>query len=361
MFGAATFIPVNHARDYLRQHYAIDAGLDNMDYRPLGSDPRNIDPDTRESCRERMERCRERAHEELAGLIGGAKIDVWKGASGGSLDIAEPQWAQIAFDTGMGREGQTLYFRTSEFVRVAAELTSQASRDFFGGLSAMDVLNRPLSLFDRQFFQPRREWNISGTETRRLKWGLIETFAWIVTGSAVYAEVLALRAPPLGLGIALSILCEWKAVHECACAASNISDQATRKAQCQCLMIAGHQLWDAIRLGLLTPFDKNGRDMPFAIFRSVGTDESAQDWLRLQPQPLFASSEVIAQFPASPPNQRLKTDDEVVDWCRSWINEGKGGMDKAWDTFKHLPDSKGLSRDDVFRPAWKQARSLRNQ
>jgi len=52
------------------------------------------------------------------------------------------------------------------------------------------------------------------------------------------------------------------------------------------------------------------------------------------------------------------THDEIVVWCRAWINEGKGnGMDRAWDAFKALPEAQGLSRDDVFRPAWRDAKT----
>lgn len=48
---------------------------------------------------------------------------------------------------------------------------------------------------------------------------------------------------------------------------------------------------------------------------------------------------------------------EVVAWCRRWIESGKGnGMDKAWKDFQAEPGHVGLSRDDVFRPAWKDAK-----
>ena len=52
-----------------------------------------------------------------------------------------------------------------------------------------------------------------------------------------------------------------------------------------------------------------------------------------------------------------KSHEEVVDWCQHWIASGRGnGMDKAWASFSAAPEHAGLSRDDVFRPAWKQAK-----
>ena len=48
----------------------------------------------------------------------------------------------------------------------------------------------------------------------------------------------------------------------------------------------------------------------------------------------------------------------VVEWCRDWIESGKGnGMDKAWIAFRDDPQHAGLSRDDAFRPAWKEAKT----
>jgi hypothetical protein len=64
---------------------------------------------------------------------------------------------------------------------------------------------------------------------------------------------------------------------------------------------------------------------------------------------------VKSQFPSSPPER--KSHDEIVEWCRAWIAAGKGsGMDKAWPYFKADPVHAGLSRDDVFRPAWQEAK-----
>jgi hypothetical protein len=66
--------------------------------------------------------------------------------------------------------------------------------------------------------------------------------------------------------------------------------------------------------------------------------------------------ELLSEFPkqnvSSPPHQ------QVVEWCRSYIDAGKGkGMNKAWEVFRKDPKHQGLSRDDVFRPAWIEAKT----
>lgn len=49
---------------------------------------------------------------------------------------------------------------------------------------------------------------------------------------------------------------------------------------------------------------------------------------------------------------------DVVAWCRNWIESGKGnGEDKAWPHFQADPRHKGLTRDDWFRPAWREAKT----
>ena len=53
-----------------------------------------------------------------------------------------------------------------------------------------------------------------------------------------------------------------------------------------------------------------------------------------------------------------KSHEEVVAWCKAWIASGRGnGMDKAWPSFSEMPEHDGLSRDDVFRPAWNEAKA----
>lgn len=55
---------------------------------------------------------------------------------------------------------------------------------------------------------------------------------------------------------------------------------------------------------------------------------------------------------------RLMSNDDVEDWCASWLASGKkGGVNSAWDDFKALPASAGLSRDDVLKPAYIKAKA----
>jgi hypothetical protein len=56
MATPSKLIKLSHARDYLRQHFAIDAGLDTMNAIPLGGDLKDVDPETRNALREQMQR-----------------------------------------------------------------------------------------------------------------------------------------------------------------------------------------------------------------------------------------------------------------------------------------------------------------
>ncbi|MDQ4419951.1 hypothetical protein OOT33_05790 [Sphingobium sp. DEHP117] len=130
MSSQGQHIRLNIARDHLRQHYAIDAGLDTMDSRPLGSDPRSVQPHVRDQCREEMRRCQERAHEELAGFIGGSKITVWRETDQGNLEVAGPGWAKRAFDGEDGLRADKLYFLVSEWEGLLAQIASDKARAF---------------------------------------------------------------------------------------------------------------------------------------------------------------------------------------------------------------------------------------
>ena len=72
-------------------------------------------------------------------------------------------------------------------------------------------------------------------------------------------------------------------------------------------------------------------------------------------------SELSPAFPNGGSNSQptSKQRHEIaVAWCRAWILERRGnGMDSAWDEFKIDPRHAGSSRDNVFRPAWKNAKT----
>lgn len=62
--------------------------------------------------------------------------------------------------------------------------------------------------------------------------------------------------------------------------------------------------------------------------------------------------------PIKAPEKPRPSHGDVVDWCKHWIESGNGnGMDKAWQDFQATPEHHGLSRDDVFRPAWREAKT----
>lgn len=84
-------------------------------------------------------------------------------------------------------------------------------------------------------------------------------------------------------------------------------------------------------------------------------EKSLRDLESNDPSIMLSAEAVKTEFPGSP--QIRKSHDEVVEWCRAWIAAGNGtGMDKAWPAFNADPAHRGLSRDDVFRPAWKEAK-----
>jgi hypothetical protein len=84
-----------------------------------------------------------------------------------------------------------------------------------------------------------------------------------------------------------------------------------------------------------------------------------RDLRNLEPNdPLIVVSaeSVKAEFPGA--SKKRKSHAEIVQWCRDWIVAGKGtGMDKAWPDFRDDPAHVALSRDDVFRPAWREAKA----
>lgn len=66
---------------------------------------------------------------------------------------------------------------------------------------------------------------------------------------------------------------------------------------------------------------------------------------------------LLVEFP--PPPRSKPTHEQVVEWCLAWIRGGNGnGMEGAWPAFTADPRNKGLARDNVFRPAWNEARAL---
>lgn len=131
----AHIIKLGHARDHLRQHLAIDAGLESMDHRPLGSDSKQVDLETRDLCRAQMQCCRDNAHWEIAGMIGGSKITVWKERPDGGLEPSGARWAQDQFDAP-GLASDRLYFDRAEWEALLATMTTEESRAYFAETTA---------------------------------------------------------------------------------------------------------------------------------------------------------------------------------------------------------------------------------
>lgn len=62
---------------------------------------------------------------------------------------------------------------------------------------------------------------------------------------------------------------------------------------------------------------------------------------------------------AFPPGERWRpTPEYLVSWCENWLAQAKRtGERLAWADFRNVPAHDGLSRDDVFRPAFKAAKT----
>jgi hypothetical protein len=70
---------------------------------------------------------------------------------------------------------------------------------------------------------------------------------------------------------------------------------------------------------------------------------------------LVRREDVDREFPASAVGPKT-THQDVVKWCKEWLANGRGGQTKAWPVFSKVPQFKGCSRDDWFRPAWDEAK-----
>ena len=70
---------------------------------------------------------------------------------------------------------------------------------------------------------------------------------------------------------------------------------------------------------------------------------------------LVSREDVVREFPASAAGPKT-THQDVVKWCKEWLASGRGGQNKAWPVFSKVPQFKGCSRDDWFRPAWDEAK-----
>lgn len=67
--------------------------------------------------------------------------------------------------------------------------------------------------------------------------------------------------------------------------------------------------------------------------------------------------DLLHEFPALQPQQRLASHEEVVAWCRQKIASGTTDMNAAWKDFQSSPQFARHSRDNVFRPAWNDAKT----
>lgn len=78
-----------------------------------------------------------------------------------------------------------------------------------------------------------------------------------------------------------------------------------------------------------------------------------QDYYR---EVLVDRDALMQEFPATMVGIKA-TPEQVEQWCRDWISNGKGtDGNKAWRVFARCPEFKRCSREDWFRPAWERAK-----
>jgi hypothetical protein len=169
---------------------------------PLGGDLKDVDPETRNALREQMQRCRDSAHWEISGMIGGAKITVWKERSDGGLEPAGAKWAQQTFDA-KGTGSDVLYFDRVEWEALLSRIASDHSQRYLARLRAQETSNgafdipqacADISLITWDDFSPNE---IAALEQHAKQaaddeyWTWPEALAWV--GSRDFRKIATLR------------------------------------------------------------------------------------------------------------------------------------------------------------------------
>lgn len=131
-------IKLSHARDFLRQHYAVDAGLDPMNPIPLGSRFNEVDPAIMDGLKAIMDQCRNKAHWEVSALIANATISVWREHPNGRLEHVGAKWAHQAFEA-KGSKIDELYFDRDEWNDHLPTITSSRARTVIGQKTAWEA------------------------------------------------------------------------------------------------------------------------------------------------------------------------------------------------------------------------------
>lgn len=130
-------IPLRHAIDYLRQHYAVEQGVDNMGYFVLGGCLQSASAEERASCAQIHQQALERARAEISGCLDGAKIPIWLETLEGDLVPCGGAWARKQLEQKT-LQSDSLYFATSDWCLLLPSLTSETSRNYFEKLKHND-------------------------------------------------------------------------------------------------------------------------------------------------------------------------------------------------------------------------------
>lgn len=131
-----------------------------------------------------------------------------------------------------------------------------------------------------------------------------QAIAWIATRSAAYtahvASNEAYKGDDISRTVAFNAMASYVARNCCQCEAQAL-DQADRWQHCRCAGDAGRSLLEAVRkheVDAIQPGQNNPRKMEFFELAGVGLRQSCDEWLFIEPQPLFSSNAVRDAFPA---------------------------------------------------------------
>ena len=198
------------------------------------------------------------------------------------------------------RGGKIAYKRTATLVSAANPLSEWAS-DI--AVNRADLL-RVFPPAEAERFQSGRAFTREDPATIAPWWSANQTLAWIACGIPSYVEHVGKLEAELFQGDARHLMAQATVEADMGACDEARAFMATRRAawpEGEILAHAGRELLASIQRGEVKPAaseNGRGRAMSWTDFAGVGSCQHGGDWLRLDPQPLFASAEVMHAFPA---------------------------------------------------------------
>jgi hypothetical protein len=175
-------------------------------------------------------------------------------------------------------------------------------------------------------------------------WSVLQTVAWIVTGSKAYAAFVADLEGEGGddtsTEATFCAVVVFIARDHCRCYAQG-DPVDSRWERCECTGNAGRLLLEAIRVGKMSAIQNLGNGSQTVTFHDlagIGNLQTCSDWVRRRPAISFSSAEAIGAFKSSfapssglggnvPPNRKLDHAD-IIGRVASMI-EAQPGISKG--------------------------------